>query len=255
MKNKIGYIFDKYWKGVVSITFFLAIWEISVPDGSMRKFFISRPSLIFQNGVDLINSGFLWPHVVTSLQNLLIGIFCAAVVGVFLSLFIGTQKKMYGFFEPYIYVLSTVPKVAFLPLIILWVGVGVYSKILIVFISALIPILINALQGIESVRKEYLSMARSFGASKFQIIKHVIFFDMLPFLFSGLKIAIGRGVSGLIVAEAFGVGSGLGYLVSFYGLTFQSGKLMFIIFLLFLMVMILKNIIGEIQKHMLRYKR
>jgi NitT/TauT family transport system permease protein len=98
-------------------------------------------------------------------------------------------------------------------------------------------------------------MAKSFGANKLFILRTITFYSILPFVFSSLRIAVGRGLAGLIVGEAFGYGKGLGFLVSFYGNTFQTPRLMFVILVLLIISFILINLIGKSEKRVIKWKK
>ena len=113
---------------------------------------------------------------------------------------------------------------------------------------------ISIMEGVENSNGAMIKMAKSFQLSRRAILKKIIFFDSLPSIFSGIKIAIGRGVVGIVIAELFGQGKGLGYLIAIYGSTYQTEKLIFIIFLLFLITLLSIKIVSIIEKKVLVWK-
>lgn len=233
-KNILGKKNIKKWRRFFSVGLFLICWEMFVRMGVLDAIMVSSPSKIFHAGLELIKAGVILPHVIISLEAFTAGLILAIFFGMFIGLIIGSNEKVYDFFWPFIFLLSVLPKVAIIPLVIIWFGIGIGSKIIIIFMMAITPILINVIDGARGVNKEYLEMACSFGAKKGFLLRHLFFFDTLPHFFSGVRIAIGRGVSGIVVAEVFGYGVGLGSLIARYGASYQTARLMFAILILVL---------------------
>jgi len=254
MNNKIIILLRKYYIGAFSVAIFFVVWEITARLKLINSVFISSPSKVYSAGYEMLGSGEIFPHIFISLEALFSGLFLAAALGMIIGLMIGSNKTLYQFFSPHIYALNSLPTVAVIPLIIIWFGIGIYAKIAIVFMMALKPILINVIDGVRNVDKKLIGMSRSFGADSIFVLRSITLFSILPFLFSGLRISIGRSITGLIVGEAFGYGKGLGFLVSFYGSTLQTSRLMFIILLLLFISAGLINIILYIEKKIIIWR-
>ena len=237
-----------------SILFFLALWELVSFLELINPLFISKPSAIFLAGTALIKSGFIAPHLIASMKVFFAGFILAILFGFFGGLLISLNKNIYNIFKPYIFIANALPKVAIIPLVIIWFGLGIESKIFIVFLMAFPSIIINTIDGVKNTNNEYLSMAKSFGASKFFILKSITFYSVLPAALSGVRISIGKGMIGLVVAEVFSYGVGLGYLISYYGMVFQTAKLMFIIILLLVINLMLTILVTIIEKKYFKYR-
>ncbi|HCP08689.1 MAG TPA: hypothetical protein DIT25_02750 [Candidatus Moranbacteria bacterium] len=245
---------QKYKRIFISTAGTIAVWEIISRFGIVDDFFISSPGKVWSEGMGLVSSGVLWPHLLISLETLFAGIFLAILVGVSLGILIGSSETVRDYLHPHVSILNSLPKVAVIPLIIIWFGVGLPSKISIVFLMALVPILMNTIDGAKNTDKNLLKMARSFDAGRIFTVWSVTFFSSLPFVFSGLRIASGRAVVGLIIAEIFGYGKGLGYLVSFYGINFQTAKLLFIVIILIFINVFLLKIVKISEKNLITWR-
>lgn len=254
MKNNFFSFINKYRLSIVSVFVFFIFWEIISRLRLVDPLFISSPSKIFLAGKDLVMSGEIFPHLAASLEALVLGFVLAVAIGVIAGLLIGFSKTLRSIFLPYVFALNSLPMVAVVPLIIIWLGIGLYAKVAVVFFMSLSPILINTIDGFQNLDKKLIEMAKSFGASPFFTLRTVTFLSIMPFIFSGLKIAIGKSIIGLVVGEAFGYGKGLGFLVTFYGNTFQVARLMFIILILLVISLIATNLVAKIEKKIINWK-
>ena len=244
----------KYFRGLVSVAAMLLLWEMVARLGLIREIFISKPSSVISSGVELIASGKIWFHLLISLETFLLGFLAALVVGIFLGILIGYKRNIYDYLYVHVLILSALPFVAILPLIIIWFGVGISSKIFIVFLMALVPILLSSIEGSRNADEQLLVMAKSFGAGDFWIIKTVVFYDALPFIFNGIKIAINRGVIGLVIAEVFGYGNGLGFLIASYAASFQTPKVFFVLTILLSINLLATYGVNRLEKRIIFWR-
>lgn len=244
----------KYYISFISILAFFVLWEIVARFNLINSLFISSPSKVFQAGRSLVLSGEIFPHVWISMKAFLLGLSLGIAVGVLGGLVIGYNRILYKIFLPYILALNSLPTIAIIPLVIIWFGIGVEAKIVIVLVMTIKPILINTINAVINTDRNMIQMAKSFGASHFQILKGIIFFSALPFIFSSLQMAIGRGITGLVVGEMFGYGKGLGFLVSFYGNTFQTPKLMFVVMILLTVSLTMSRFACFAERKIIRWR-
>jgi ABC-type nitrate/sulfonate/bicarbonate transport system permease component len=244
----------KHKLSLLSISIFFVVWEIISRMKFVDPLFISSPSKVILAGYSLTSSGEIFPHLFASIESLLAGLFLAVFFGVVAGLLISSDKILYKLFSPYVYALNSLPTIAIIPLIIIWLGIGIYAKIGIVFLMALKPILINTIDGVRNIDIRLIGMAKSFGAEKLFILKTIVFFSILGFVFSGIRISIGRSITGLVVGEAFGYGKGLGFLVSFYGMTFNTSRLMFVVLVLLAISIALSEFVFLAEKKLLKWK-
>lgn len=234
--------------GVTGVVSFLILWQWAGSTRAVNPLFISYPTAVFDAAYTLFASGFIYRHLWISGQEFFIGYFAAVVFGIIIGVLVGWYKLMYGLLNPFITALYVTPRIALLPLIILWLGIGLVSKTVVVFLGALFPILINTMIAMKSIDADLLKVARSFGANDFQLFRTVAFPYSMPFILAGLRLAIGRGMIGIIVAEFYGAQGGIGYLLTLYGATFQTDRLMVMILILIVVGVGLTELIHFFEK-------
>jgi len=237
----------------VAVIIFVIAWQLLVYFELVNSIFISSPLEVGLNFFELIGSSYFYDNAAYSAYSLMMGILMAIVFGVILGLLLGSNKKIGEYLKFYIYTLSAMPLVIVIPLIIAWFGFGINSKIIIVFFMALVPIVVSMMEGAGKINLNLINMGRSFGASEIAIARKVVFFGVLPFLSSGVKISIGRAIAGVIIAEMYGYGKGLGYLISFYGSTFQIAKLMAVMMVLILFNFLFIGIVCLFERKIIKW--
>ena len=202
---------------------FLVVWELY--GRSLNPIFLSYPLAIVSAAAELIASGELVAALLKSLQGLAIGFSLAVVVGVTLGLLMGRYRSLYYALDPFIVALYATPGVALIPLIMLWFGLGLQAKIIIIFEACFFPIVINTFAGVRNVSRANVDVARAYGASERQVLRLVLLPSALPFIMAGIRLAVGRGVIGMVVAEFFTALSGIGSLIIIYSNAFATAKL------------------------------
>jgi NitT/TauT family transport system permease protein len=161
----------------------------------------------------------LWPHLFASSWIFFYGFVLAIVAGVPFGFVMALNKVVRDYVNPWMATLYTTPRIAFAPILLLWLGIGAGSKIAIVFLGCVFPILINSYYGMRVVNREYVELARSFRLSSSALFFKILLPASIPFILAGIRLAIGRGLTGVAIAEWFGATEGLGYLVYFAGQT------------------------------------
>ena len=195
----------------------LMAWEavprfLSLPQGA--KLFFATPSRIVLAFVRLVRSGEFQAHFAVSAAEFLIGLGCALAVGLPAGMVLGRFRTLDAAFDPFVTALNATPRIVWIPLLILWFGLGIWSKVMVVFIGAVFPLLINTYEGVRNTDRVLLNVVRSFGAREWQVIKMVVLPQALPYIVTGLRLAIGRAILGVVVGEFFGASRGLGYLIA-----------------------------------------
>jgi NitT/TauT family transport system permease protein len=224
--------FKKKFSAILSLLVVVVLWELLVRFGVLNAIYLSKPSDIFMAGYELFASGKIFPHLYSSLETLLTGFLLAVIIGVIAGIFVGASEKAYTFLRPHIFILSSLPTIAIFPIILTWLGVGFWARVTIIFLMALTPILINTIDGVRNVNKKFIIMARSLGAGSMFITWDVLFFGAMPFIFSGLRSAVGRAVVGIVISELFGYGIGIGFLIVNFSGNMQIAKAIFTVILL-----------------------
>lgn len=208
---------------VSGVVGFLMIWEWLPALGLVNPFFTSSPSRILTAARWLAAHG-LWNDILISATEFGIGFSLAALIGVPLGVLLGWYRRWHALFDPFITMLYTTPRVALLPLLILWLGIGLASKIAVVFLGALFPILMNVIAGMQTIDETLLMCARSFGASDLKIFTALALPSSVPFTLTGLRIGVGRALVGVVVGEMVASTGGIGHMMSVAGSTFQTDK-------------------------------
>jgi len=211
--------------GGTAVVLTLAIWQAMWSAGKLSPLFMSGPSAIAIRFWDDLLHGHLLQDLSYSGKNFAIGFVLAAVAGVVSGVIIGWYKKIEMITGPFMSALYATPRVAMVPLIIIWFGIGMWSKVFIVFISAFFPILINTVGGIQAVDRDLLKCARSFCATDRQIFMTVAIPGAVPFILTGLRQGVALGLIGVVVGEMFGGSQGIGFMVAYGGQTFATDTL------------------------------
>jgi len=216
---------EKKILGTAAVVIFLTIWELV---GNVLQLinpmFMSAPSLIFSAAVQLFASGEIYNDLYISGVELFWGYLLSAVVAVPFGIMVGWYKRASYIFDPFINAMNATPRVALLPLVIIWLGIGILSKVGIIFLGAVFPILINARDGVKTTPYNLLTAARSFGASEWIVFKSVVFPSTVPFILSGLRLGLGRAIVGVMVGELYAATAGIGFMITVAGATFQTDK-------------------------------
>jgi ABC-type nitrate/sulfonate/bicarbonate transport system permease component len=202
--------------GIGGIVALLLAWEalphlVTLSAGT--KLFFATPSRIAGTLWTMFASGTIWTPLGVSASGFALGLALAIVVGLPLGVLIGRSRTLDAMFDPFITAFNATPRLVFLPLVVLWFGLGLWSKVVIVFIGALFPILINTYEGVRNADRVLINVVRSFGAGEWDIARLVVVPNALPYIIAGLRLAIGRAVLGVVVAEFFGSEAGLGVLM------------------------------------------
>jgi len=151
------------------------------------------------------------------------GYFLAVAVAIPLGIMVGWYKRMSYIFDPFINAMNATPRVALLPLVIIWLGIGIFSKVGIIFLGAVFSILINTRDGVKTTPVNLLNAARSFGASEWMAFKAVVVPSMIPFIVTGLRLGVGRALVGVLVGELYAATAGIGFMIT-VAATFQTDK-------------------------------
>ena len=237
---------------VTTVGVFLLVWEVY--GRSLNPIFLSYPLAILSAAVELITSGELLAALLKSLQGLAIGFSLAVVVGITLGILMGRYRTLYYALDPFVVALYATPGVALIPLIMLWFGLGLQAKIVIIFEACFFPIVLNTFAGVRNVSRANVDVARAYGASERQILRLVLLPSALPFIMAGIRLAVGRGVIGMVVAEFFTSLSGIGSLIIIYSNAFATAKLFVPVITLSLLGVSLTALAQHLERRMAPWK-
>jgi len=199
--------------GTATIVAMLLVWQILpslVPMKAGTKLFFAVPSQVAGTLWTMFSTGSVWAPLGVSALAFAIGLALAILAGLPLGVLIGRSPTLNAMLDPFITAFNATPRLVFLPLLLLWFGIGMWSKVAVVFLGALFPLLINTYEGVRNADRLLINVVRSFGATEWDIARLVVVPNALPFIMVGLRLAIGRAVLGVVVAEFFGSQEGLG---------------------------------------------
>jgi NitT/TauT family transport system permease protein len=204
----------RYFAGILSVLGGLLAWELISRVFVANPLFLAAPSQIVQAVYSLTLTGEMQRHLSVSAIEFAVGYVIASAIGIFLGFAMASSSTAKRALQPWISGLYATPTIALAPLFILWLGIGIWSKVLVVIFLVLFPVTINTEAGLRTTSERLIEMLRSFGASPRQIFFKVSLPSAMPFILAGLKLGIGRGLIGVVVAELFGSRAGLGRLIS-----------------------------------------
>jgi len=239
---------EKKILGTSAVIIFLTAWELVGNTLQLiNPMFMSAPSLVWNAGVQLFASGEIYNDLRVSGIEFAWGFFLSVVVGVPFGIGCGWYRRMSYVFDPFINAMNATPRVALLPLVIIWLGIGILSKVGIIFLGAVFPILINARDGVKTTPYSLLTAAKSFGASEWQIFRSVVLPSTVPFIITGLRLGVGRALIGVMVGELYAATAGIGFMITVAGATFQTDKVFVGILIFATTGMFCMEIIGRLE--------
>jgi ABC-type nitrate/sulfonate/bicarbonate transport system permease component len=233
--------------GAVAVLIFLVFWEMVVRLGWVNPLFSSSPSRIVKTFVQMLHEGSLGTDLRVSGAEFLVGYFLAVAVGIPLGIAIGWYRGVAAALQPFVSALYATPRVALLPLMIIWLGIGIWSKVAVVFLGGVFQIIINMVAGMRSLDASLLKAAHSFGANDRQIFTTIALPGSVPFLLAGLRLAVGQGLIGVVVGELYAATAGIGYEIAVAGETFQTDRVFVGVIILALAAIIVMWLLQRVE--------
>jgi NitT/TauT family transport system permease protein len=214
----------------------------------LKPIFVSSPSAVAAAAWSLFwVSGKIWPHLAASGLELALGLGLAILVGVPLGLVCGRWRLLSHAVAPFVSALNATPQVALLPLVVLWIGTGLAARVFIIFLLAVLPLFLNAHAAVRTTDPKLLTVARSFAASEFFLFRSIIVPSAIPFLLAGLRLAIGRGMIGIVVGELYGGAIGVGFMINRAGATFETDVVFVGVFTIVAAGLVLTDLVRRIE--------
>jgi len=235
-----------------SVLCFLSAWEIY--GRRTDPLLLTYPTAVLSAALQLIGTGELPRQLMASLLTLGVGFVLSVVLGVGFGLVMGRSRIAEAALDPHMNALYATPQVALIPLFMMWFGLGFTVKAAIIFLFAFFPILINTASGVKNVGASMVEVGRAYMASHRQILLKIIFPAALPFIMAGVRIAVGRAIVGMVVAELFTAITGLGAMLTLYGNLFETAKMFVIIIVFGLLGVALIRATQALENRMARWK-
>jgi ABC-type nitrate/sulfonate/bicarbonate transport system permease component len=234
--------------GVTGIVLGLLIWQILASSGVVSSTFSSSPIGTASALWTMLTNGTLWAPVAATLASFGIGMAISIVFAIPIGLILGRAPVLRELVDPWINILNSVPYVVFLPLIIFWFGIDETSRIVLVVWSAAVPLLMSTIGAARNLDRNYMNVATVFSASRGYTLRTVAFPAILPYILSGIRLAVGRGLVGAIVAELFLGAVGLGSLVQVQTSNFEMDEAMATVTVIAIIAILINQLVGLVER-------
>jgi ABC-type nitrate/sulfonate/bicarbonate transport system permease component len=233
----------------------LAVWQAVWSAGMISPLFFTGPSAIASRFYTTLTNGSLLQNIGYSGRNFLIGFAMAVAAGVTLGVLIGWYRRLRLVLDPFINALYSTPRIALIPLIIIWFGVDIWSKIVIIFLSGVFPVLVNTVVGIRTLDNDLLRAARSFCASDWQIFRTIAVPGSVPFILAGVRQGVAHALIGVVVGEMLaGSPEGIGFMISFSGYNFNLDSLFLYVTVVAVAGILLTSLVERFQARFERWR-
>lgn len=240
------------WITVIATVVILGLWEVT--GRQINPLFMSYPSAVAEEFVDQLTSGVLIDAMLASLQPLAVG-YLLCILGIPLGIMIGRFRVVEAAIGPYVTAAYSMPLVALIPLFVLWFGLGFMAKVAIVFTMGVFPVIINTWAGVKAVPKTLIEVGTAFVASQPAIVRSIIVPATIPYVMTGLRLAIGRCVVAVVVAEFFTAITGLGGLIINAGNQFNTAGMFVPVLVLMVIGVSLTQLIGVLEHKVAPWQR
>ncbi|NLZ47705.1 MAG: ABC transporter permease [Clostridiales bacterium] len=233
---------------IAILALFFVLWEVLADFKILDPFLTSSPSRIIKSLVEIYNEGTLFKHIWITCYETVLGFILGTILGTVIAIILWWSDFISKVLEPYLVVLNALPKVALAPIIIFWVGNGMKAIVIIALLISIVVTIITVLSGFQEVDKDKVKLLKTFGASKVQILTHLIIPASIPTLVSALKINVGLSWVGVIMGEFLVAKEGLGFLIVYGGQISQLDMVMMSIIILSIIAYIMYAVVTVIEK-------
>ncbi len=235
--------------GTAAVLVFLLAWQLVANARIWSVLFLPGPADIAVAFGDLVRGGELAVDITVSTQEFLTGYILAAIVGIPLGLLLGWYPRMRYALDPFITFLYATPRIVLIPLFIIWFGIGIESKVAVVFLGAVFAVLINTTAGVRNLDAHLVRVARSLGGTDIQIFRTIALPGSVPFILTGLRLGLGHALIGVVVGEYVAAQHGIGRMMMIAGQTFQSAALFAGLTLIAMAGLVLTLILQRLERH------
>ena len=241
-------------RSYISIVAGLAIWEL-VARLVHNSLFIVPFTTVVARLVTMTVSGQIWPHLGASASEFAAGFLLGAGTGILIAVVMAASRPVEDYLDIWVTFLYATPLVALMPFFIIVFGVGMSAKVAIVYVMVVFPVLISTFTGIRTADADLLEMVRSFSASPGQVFREVLLPSALPFILTGLRLGVGRGLIAVVVGELFFSQQGLGYLINLAGQSFDTPLLFVGVLILAVAGVVLTGLLQNLERRMTPWRQ
>lgn len=238
------------WITISQVAIVIAILagaQIAVTRGYINKVFLASPSQIAEEFIYMIQQNELWPHIILTLQEALVGYGVSAVTGIVIGVLFVTFSKLETLLTPFFSAVMAVPKTAVMPLLVVWFGIGFKSKVVMVFLFCMFTVLFNTVSGAKQTRIEHLKVAKVFKATRTQTVFKVMIPSALPSIFTGLRVTAATAITGVIFAEMTAAKGGAGYLLNESQAVLNTPRLYLVIIIVTILSVLFVSIVNLVE--------
>jgi ABC-type nitrate/sulfonate/bicarbonate transport system permease component len=239
---------------VAGLVAFFAAWQVGANVGVIDPFFFSSPAGILAAGLREVQVPRFWNDIRTSALELGVGSLAAVLLAVPLGIAIGWYRRISLTFDPWLNFFNALPRVALVPLVVLWAGLGVEMKMVIVFLGGFFSIILPTVEGVRTVERSLLDVSRSFRARERLIFTSLVIPGTLPFIASGMRVAVGRVLAGVIIAEFYAQTQGVGVMIARSAATQQPDRMLFGVLIFTLLGIVLTETVGSVERYLQRWR-
>lgn len=232
----------------------LVLWETVSRLGLVKQAVLSRPTAIFDAAVKDTTNGVIWPHIQLSAIEYSLGFLAAIVIGVPLGLAIGMFRRLNYLIDPWLSAIYATPTVALVPLIIIILGIGIETKVFVVFLEAIFVVTVSTMAGVHAADAVYHDVAESFRASGWMRFRTVTLPASVPYVLTGARLGTGRALVGVVIAEFLASNGGIGFYISLNGSLLQSSRVYFGIILLGILGTVLGEAVRAVERRFERWR-
>ena len=239
---------------LIALAIVLALWEAAGRAGMLNPMFAPSPSRIGAALYDLFSDGRIWPHLEATFSAALGGLVVGILVGVLLGVIAALVPLVAELLEPVMTMLNAIPRVILAPLFVIWLGVGIASKVALSFILVAVLIFFTVFTGIRQVDRRLVERITTLGGGRWTLVRHVYLPSVAAWVFGNLKVAVGFAFTGACVGEFVAATRGLGYLLSFAQSTYNSALMLALVVLIMVVVLAIFSVAGRLEKYLLRWQ-
>ena len=240
--------------GSAAVLVFVAVWQLAAFRRLVPELFLPGPMDIANAFGAYIAKGQIWPDMWISGQELMYGFALSIVVGLPVGMLMGWYRRLNEALDPFVTFFYSIPRVALTPLLIVWFGIGINSKIAVVLLGAIFAIVINTAAGVRNLDPALIKAARSFGASDAQLFRTIVLPGSVPFILTGLRLGLGHALTGVVVGELVAAQAGVGMMMATAGATFQTSKVFVGLVIFAVWGLVMTNILSRIEQRFQSWK-
>ena len=238
---------------VAALVVFLLLWEAAARAGLLNPLYMPSPDRIAAALTELFASGRIWPHLGATFAAALIGLVLGIAVGIVLGVVAALVPLVAELLQPVMTLLNAIPRVILAPLFVIWLGIGLASKVALAFILVAVLIFFSVFTGIQQVDRRLVERIVTLGGNNWALVRHVYLPSVAAWVLSNLKISVGFAFTGAVVGEFVAATRGLGYLLSFAQSTYNSALMFALVLLIMVVVLAIFAIAGKLERRLLRW--